>query len=284
MHPSAPDDLNGLLDAFDQTVQAVIDLGWSCREADFDTPTDCPGWTVKDQISHVVGAEKTFAGIRREKIRVPDYSHLKHDFARAVEIDVEARRGWSGRAVVTELADFHPERMAQLRGSDAGLDTVIGGIFGDDTTFGQHLRARISDVWVHEQDIRNALDRPGDLDSPAAAVFTASTLESLPRIAARVAQIEPGHAVVLEVTGPVMAREGVRVTIGADGRPYGELLFSGHDRPVGDEQLEVTTIRLTTDALTRRAAGRRSTSDIGFTVTGDEALARRLLDSLAFMP
>lgn len=280
MHPSAPDDLPGLLEAYDQCVQAVIDLGWSCREADFAAATECPGWTVKDQISHVVGLEKTFAGIHREPIDVPDYDHVLTDLARAVEVDVEARRSWPGRDVVTELADFHAERMEQLQVTGRGVDEVVGGAFGPDTTFGQQLRSRILDVWVHEQDIRAALDRPGDLDSAGAATFTGAVLEALPRIAARVARIEPGHAIVLDVTGPIVAREGARVTNGEDGRPYGELLFSGHDRPIGDEQLDVTTIQLTTDALTRRAAGRRSTDQIRYTVIGDEQVARRLLDAI----
>ena len=112
MHPAAPDDRTGLIDALDQTVQSVIDLGFGCREEDFDRPTHCPGWSVKDQISHVVGVEKSFAGIRAEPVVVPDYPHLRHDAGRDVEREVEARRGRTGRAVVAELADFHPERIA----------------------------------------------------------------------------------------------------------------------------------------------------------------------------
>jgi hypothetical protein len=56
-HPAAPEDLTGLVDAFAQTATSVLDLGRNLREADFGLPTDCPGWTVKDQISHVVGGE-----------------------------------------------------------------------------------------------------------------------------------------------------------------------------------------------------------------------------------
>lgn len=288
MHPAAPDGLSGLLDAFDQTVQAVIDLGWSCRDDDFATTTARPGWTIKEHISHVVATERTFAALRRREAPVPedaghDEEQLRDEFVRAVEADVLARNRWSGREVVTELADFHPERMRQLREYDADVETVIGGVMGADTTFGQALRARISDVWVHEQDIRGALGRPGDLDSPAAAVFTAAVLNALPRIAAVGARIDPGQAVVFDVTGPVQAREGVRVRIDEHGNPWGALLFSGKDRPEGDEQLEVTTIQLTTDALTRRAAGRRSTSEIRFTVNGDEELAQRLLDALVIV-
>src|SRR6478609_3351267 len=235
MHPAAPVDRDGLLDAFDQTVLSIIDLGYACRDEDFD---------------------------------------------RLTEQDVESRRAVSGREVVAELAEFHPERMASLRTADTELDTVVGGFFGPEATFGLQLRRRIIDLWCHEQDIRVALDRPGNLDSAAAAVFTAEILEALPRVAARVAGIEPGHAVVLDVTGPVQARGGVRISTGEDGRPFGETLFSGQGRLEGDEQLDVTSIQLTTDALTRRAAGRREVDDLRFTVHGDDAIARRVLESL----
>ena len=280
MHPAAPDDRNGLIDAFDHSVQSIIDLGHSCRDEDFEIQTECPGWTVKDQIAHVVGAEKSFAGMPRPQVEVPDYPHVHSDFARFVEVDVEARRGLSGREVVAELAEFHPQRVAELRASDADIDTVIGGFFGPETTFGDHLHRRIVDAWVHEQDLRAALDRPGNLDSASAAVFTADILAALPRIASRVAGIGAGHAVVLDVSGPVVARGGVRIITGDDGRPYGEALFSGNDRPQGEEQLDVTSIHLTTDALTRRAAGRRGVDEIHYTVTGDEDIARRVLEAL----
>jgi uncharacterized protein (TIGR03083 family) len=280
MHPAAPDDRNGLIDAFDHSVQSIIDLGHSCRDEDFEIQTECPGWTVKDQIAHVVGAEKSFAGMPRPQVEVPDYPHVHSDFARFVEVDVEARRGLSGREVVAELAEFHPQRVADLRASDADIDTVIGGFFGPETTFGDHLHRRIVDAWVHEQDLRAALDRPGNLDSASAAVFTADILAALPRIASRVAGIGAGHAVVLDVSGPVVARGGVRIITGDDGRPYGEALFSGNDRPEGEEQLDVTTIHLTTDALRGRAAGRRGVDEIHYTVTGDEDIARRVLEAL----
>lgn len=280
MHPAAPNDRNGLIDAFDHSVQSIIDLGMSCRDTDFDIQTECPGWTVKDQIAHVVGSEKSFAGLPRPDVRVPDYPHVRSDFARLVEEDVESRRAVPGREVVAELAEFHPERMEALRASEADLDTVVGGLFGRDTTFGQHLHRRIVDVWVHEQDLRAALDRPGNLDSAGAATFTADILAALPRVAARVAGIEPGHAVVLDVSGPVVARGGVRIITGDDGRPYGEALFSGHHRPEGEDQVDVTSIHLSTDALTRRAAGRRPVEEIHYTVTGDEEIARRVLEAL----
>lgn len=284
MHPSPPEDRDGLLDAFEQNCQAIIALGMSCRDSDFETPTECPGWTVKDQISHVVGAEKSFAGIPTPRVEVPDYAHIRSEAARRIEHDVEARRGIPGRLVVHELADHLPIRMAALRASKTPLDEVIGGYFGPDTTFGEQLRRRVLDTWVHEQDIRAALGRPGNLDSPGAAVFVDAIFRSLPRIIARDAQVPMGHAVVLDVTGPLIGREGARVVEGPDGRPVGEPLFSGSEPTATDEIPRFTGIKLTTDALTRRAAGRRGTDEIRYTVHGDEQVARRVLDALVITP
>lgn len=284
MHPAPPDDRNGLLDAFEQTVQAIIDLGWACRDDDFDRPTELAGYTVKDQIAHVVGAEKALASIPRLHRDVPEAEQVVADYAKQVADDVERRRAVPGKTVVSELAAFHPERMEQLRRSELELDTEVGGPVGRTATFGQQLHARIVDAWCREQDLRVALDRPGDLDSAAAAVVTAEILRSLPRIVAREALSAVGHDVVLDVSGPVVAREGVRVRTGDDGRPFGMLLYSGVARPEGQEQHSMTTIHLTTEALTRRAAGRRSVDDIHYTVSGDEAVARLLLEKLAIAP
>ncbi|MDN5764876.1 MAG: maleylpyruvate isomerase family mycothiol-dependent enzyme [Humibacillus sp.] len=280
MHPAAPDDHNGMLDAFEQTVQAIIDLGWACREEEFDLPTEYGGLSVKKQLAHVVASEKALAGIPRQ-LAANDSEMLPYGaFARTIEADVESRSRQTGKMVLQELAAFHPERMEQLRRAELELDSIIGGPFGPDTTFGQQLLLRTIDAWTREQDLRQALNSPGDLDSAGAALTTAEILRSLPRTVARTAQIEAGHDVVFDVTGPVVAREGVRVRAGDDGRPFGVLLYSGTDRPEGQESTGVTSIRLTTEALTRRAAGRRSVDEIHFSVIGDDEVAARVLEAL----
>ncbi|WP_347350551.1 maleylpyruvate isomerase family mycothiol-dependent enzyme [Intrasporangium sp.] len=284
IHPSPPEDRDGLLDAFEQNCQAIIELGMSCREADFEIQTECPGWSVKDQIAHVVGAEKSFAGIPTPRVEVPDYPYIRNDFGRRIEHDVEARRGIPGKLVVHELADHLPIRMAALRASTTPMDEVIGGIFGPETTFGEQLRRRVLDTWVHEQDIRAALDRPGNLDSPGAAVFVEAVFRALPRIVARDAHVPIAHAIVLDVTGPLMARDGARVVADAEGRPIGEPLFTGSEPTATDELPRITGIKLTTESLTRRAAGRRSTDEIRYTVHGDEQVAARVLDALVITP
>lgn len=281
LNPAPPDDLAGLVDAFTQTARAVLDLGRTCREEDFATPTDCPGWTVKDQISHVVGGELAMTDATPPHVEVPDYPWLRSDRARAIEVPVEARRPTSGPDVVHELEAVLDHRIATLARPDTSLDDLVPSPLGP-MPLGEILPTRVLDVWTHEQDIRHALGRPGNLDSPGAAIFVSTLFRLLPRIVAKDAGIEPGHSVILDLTGPVVGRAGVRVEAG-EGKPVGMPLFSGqgHDTRPGEES---TTITLSTDAACRRAAGRVDVDDLHYTVSGDEEIARRVLEALPFTP
>jgi uncharacterized protein (TIGR03083 family) len=282
LHPAAPEDLAGLVSAYQQTSQAVVDLGRSCSDADFDLPTACPGWTVKDQISHVVGLESWLHTGEVPKVDVPDYGHIRNEAGQFIERSVELRRRMVGQKVVDELETVVARRVAALSAPDVTLETVVRGPWGP-APVGESLRRRILDIWTHEQDIRQALGRPGDLDSGGATVFMDLLFAALPRLVAREAGIEPGNVVIIDSTGPVMGRAGVWVEPGEEGKARGIPLFSGiaHD---GDPLDVFTTITISTDCLTRRAAGRGGVDDIHFTVHGDEAVARRVLEHLVIVP
>ena len=187
-----------------------------------------------------------------------------------------------GQKVVDELETVVARRVAALSEPDVTLETVVRGPWGP-APVGESLRRRILDIWTHEQDIRQALGRPGDLDSGGATVFMDLLFAALPRLVAREAGIEPGNVVIVDSTGPVMGRAGVWVEPGEEGKARGIPLFSGiaHD---GDPHDVFTTITISTDCLTRRAAGRGSVDDIHFTVHGDEAVARRVLEHLVIVP
>ena len=43
LHPAAPEDLDGLVAAYQQTTQSLVDLGHTCSHADFDLPDGPPG-------------------------------------------------------------------------------------------------------------------------------------------------------------------------------------------------------------------------------------------------
>jgi uncharacterized protein (TIGR03083 family) len=285
-HPAAPEDFPGLVEAYRQATQAVIDLGHSCSDADFDRPTAAPGWTVKDQVAHVVGLESWMRTGSQPRVDVPDYPHVRNDLGRFTEVAVEQRRRVRGDKVVAELETVLAQRMDDLTGGPDATEPVdstrvVRTPLGDRPLI-DALRIRTLDIWTHEQDIRQALGRPGDLDSGGAAVFVDVLFSVFPRLVARDAAVPPGNVVILEVTGPVKGRAGVWVEQSDDGKPRGIPLFSGvaHD---GDPDDVFTTITASTDAVTRRAAGRGTVDDIHWTAQGDEDVARRVLENLVFV-
>lgn len=277
---TAAPDLTDLTAAYAHTVQAILDLGRSLREGDEERPTACPGWSVKDQFAHVVSLEAWVQGEAPPDIDVSDRPHVRNGLNAVVERFLESRRGRSLDELLEELDDLATTRLAHLEAESTSADDPALGPFGPTTLLGL-MQSRVFDLWVHEQDIRGAIGRPGNLDSPGAAHTVRSLFAALPRAVARTAEVPPGHAVILDLTGPVVGRAGVRVEE-HDGKPHGIPLFSGDTQEHSD--VVTTTITLSTEAATRRAAGRVTTADTHFTVVGDDDIARRVLDAIVIAP
>lgn len=287
IHPAAPDDLPGLVEAFRQTVQAVVDLGHGCRPDDFARPTPCPGWTALDHFAHVAAVEAYLDGAPNPDVELPERGHLHHEFAEWMERGVQARRGTTGADVVAELETLLHNRLSSLANPDLTVDTEVRAPIDTTLPLGKLLRLRLMDIWTHEQDLREVLDRPGDLDAVGASVFLETLDRSFPALMAKRLDLPEGTAVILDCTGPVTARIGVRMSRDADGRPWAHALFSGDAEAESDTppvEGPTTTIVLSTDSLTRRAAGRRTTVDTAYQAVGDEDLAARVLDALVITP
>lgn len=286
MHPSAPEDLPGLVQAFGHTAQAVVDLTFALSERDFDKETQCPGWTVKDQVSHITSLELAMLGRPDRAVEVPDAPHLKTDLGRSMESGVHLRRRRPGVEVVEELQRVLAERMAHLNNPDLSEDDLVDIPIGGQLPLRDALRLRIFDVWCHEQDIRTALGRIGNLDSPAAAVSVDWVLKYLPQIVVRRAGIEAGKVVMFELTGPVQARAGIRVEADSDGRTIGREMFSRGTDETGPIPVigKTTNIQMATEPFMRRAAGRQRVDELHYTVFGDEEVARKVLEALAITP
>ncbi len=290
IHPAPPDDLPGMVDAFRQTVQGIIDLGHSCRPEDFALPTACPGWSVQDHISHVAAVENYLETGEHEEVELTGTDHVRHEFGEWMEHGVQLRRRFPGPAVVSELETLLTARVATLSDPGLTLDSEVRSVMGRTARLGDLLRVRINDTWVHLQDIREALGRPGDLDTPAAATFVNTVVEHFPELVAQRVELPEGGAVILDCTGPVTARAGVRLVRAEDGSLLTHPLFTGESDTLGEdltqvqEQTSSTTIVLSTEALARRAAGRRPTSETAYRVVGDEELAARVLDALVITP
>jgi uncharacterized protein (TIGR03083 family) len=280
LHPPAPSDLGELVEAYAQTVQHVIDLGRTMRPADAARPTDCPGWTVLDQIAHVAATEAMVAGEPVPEVDVSHHAHVRHSFGELMEKYVESRRGRDLEEVLDELEERLAERLSVYRSGTEWAQVEVDSPLGR-VRAGDRLGVRTFDVWVHEQDVREAIERPGGLDSAAAAHSVAQLFAALPRIVAKDAGIEPGNAVVLDLTGPTVGRAGARVEE-HDGRARGIPLFTGE----ADEHPDVvsTSLTMSTAVAGRLMGGRRSPDDLHVVVHGDDDVARRVMAAMVITP
>ena len=91
---------------------------------------------------------------------------MRHAFGERIEKYVESRRGRDLAEVLDELEERLEERLRLYRSGTEWAERTVPGPFGS-TTMGDLLTVRIFDIWVHEQDIREALGRPGGLDTGA---------------------------------------------------------------------------------------------------------------------
>ncbi len=133
----------------------------------WDIPTGCPGWTVKDQLSHLVDYEARALGRPASGHEPGPLPHVKNEIGRANEVGVDARRVMSGAAVLDEFRQVTAERLAQLRRltpDDLAAQTATPA---GPATVADMLTLRLMDSWSHEQDIRRAVGRPGHTEGPA---------------------------------------------------------------------------------------------------------------------
>lgn len=298
LNPAPPDELGPMIDGYQQAVQSFLDVVYRCRDDDWDVATSCPGWTVRDQLAHVVAVEAHLAGQPQDDVEPVEGESGRATFLRWMEAGVQQRRDHSGPELAAELEELLQVRLAVLWSEGLDLDTEVPSVRATTAPLGELLAARLMDIWVHEQDVREALRHPGNLDSPGASTFLGALEDAFPRLVRRrVSGLEPGLGIIVESTGPVLGRFGVRVEESAEEDDGIALypLFTGHREdtdvtgpetpdPTGVVPNRVTIMRLSTDALTRRAAGRHSTADTHYKVVGDEALAERVLDAVVITP
>ncbi len=272
---SDQDRLQQLVEVWHRSAQDTIALLRSLDDAEWATPTELPGWDVRAIAAHLAHLESELAGIPQQRVEVPPAAHVKGLLGEFTEGGVIARASLSNAEIVDELESSVEKRYAELT-ADPPTDASapgpgFAGLMG--WSWETLLRNRPLDLWMHEQDIRRALGRPGGLDSPGAVHTAAVYAQSLPFVLGKKVGAPPGTSVVVQVTGSP-ADDGELVLaarVGEDGRgaPAGHLTEEPTARVVLDF---VSWIQL--------AGGRRASDDVPAEVHGDDELAGRLLANL----
>src|SRR5215204_6212354 len=200
------------VDMLQHVWHSMTELGASLDEVEWKAPSECPGWSVQDNLVHITAMERFILGDPLPTEDVPDdLPHVKNDVGRSNERWIESRRAWAGADALAEFVATTDARIAHLRTlDDDGFAADSWTPMGRGTV-AQLLGFRIFDSWVHEQDMRGALERPGDLDSDAARFSTGMMLDVLPYVVGKKVGAPEGSTVVLTLTGPIAATAAVVV-------------------------------------------------------------------------
>jgi len=261
-----------LVDALDGVWRSIVALGADLDANQWRAMTDCPGWTVQDNVAHLIGIEATLLGRPAPDHAAPDGPHIKNDIGKMNEVWVDWYRRKSGPEVLDAFRGVTNERMVVLRAcSEADFGAASWTPVGPGTVR-DLLPFRIFDSWAHEQDMRRALGRPGDLDSAAASVAMDRIGGALGYVVGKKVAPADGTTVVFDVRGAV----GRVISIGIDG---------GRAHAIDPEPADAT-VRISMDVETFLALGcgrwqaNEAVGDGRVELVGDETLGRRVVGEL----
>lgn len=252
--------------------ESVEQLCRDLDESDWARATCLPGWSVKDNLSHMVGTELMLDGEPAPDVDVAHLDHLRNDIATFNELWVESMRPQPGAEVLKRFREVTARRLTSLEAmTQEEFDAESFTPAGPDS-YGRFMRIRHFDCFLHEHDIREALGHDDRPDAEQLGLVLDEVSTGLGYVVGKKAGMPSGERVRIHVTGPVERDLDVEVAERAS-------LVERHD----DEP----TVQLTLPAMlyVRLAGGRRSAEPhLGSEIElgGDEELARRLATSLAF--
>jgi uncharacterized protein (TIGR03083 family) len=268
------DVLPGLFAVWD-SIDALLE---GLPESAWQAPTPLPAWCVRAVVSHIIGTESFLEGIAppQPDIDVKALDHVRNDIGAMNECWVRHLSAESGTSVLEwyrVLTNRRREVLSTM--SDDEWNAEMPTPAGMDS-YGRFMRIRVFDCWMHEQDIRMALQRPSsddELEGPASELSLDEIAATMGFVVGKLAKAPDGSRVHFDLTGP-LARS-IRVSV--DGRAQVVDDFGGQE--------PTATIRLDALQFTRLTGGRPMCSARAQDIElgGDKEMAAQIVERLNFV-
>lgn len=277
MRPAAP---VLVLDLFPEERAALLEVLRSIMVEEWRVPSPCPGWSVGDIALHLLGDDLNILSRARDsRMQGQSQEHAVQWDELVARINasnqrwVEATRFLSPR-VVADLLETTGEWTLEYfsgPGSDDFVETVSWAGPGPAPSW-LWIAREYTERWTHQQQIRDALRRPGLREARFFAPVLATFMRALPRTYEQV-EAQEGTTIEVRVTGDAGGTWSLRRE---EGRWQ---LYEGAERdPQALVRLEQDAAwRLFTRALDKGAARR------ALSLEGDDRLGRQVLDAVAII-
>ncbi len=239
---------------------------------DWDRPTPCPGWDVRANVAHIIGTEWMMAGRPAPEVPVDRDAlpHVRNDIGAFNEAWVLAHAGTDPAELLAMLREIVPGRLAALRAmSPEEWEKESFTPAGPDA-YGRFIRIRVFDCWMHEQDIRDAVGRPGHTAGLPVEVAIDEMAAAMGFAVGKRAGAPDGSSVTFDLID--LDR---RIHVVVDGRAA---VVDALDGPA------TVTLRLGTHAFSRLAGGRATLAELDdpIEIDGDAALGEQILTRMAY--
>lgn len=258
-----------VLELIEQEWSSIDELCSELTPKEWNKPTDCPGWTVKDQLAHMCALESMLLGEKPAPPLAENPPHVRNEMGVVNEAGIEARRALSPEEILAEFLEVTTARLKVL-GEAGDWGAEVQGLLGR-APLREVIAVRLLDCFYHEQDIRRATSKPGHLNGDVARFLFERMKNVTARIVARNAQAPDGSSVAFDVDG---SRWLVQVSGGRGAIAEGA--------PAKPDELIKTDL----EAFFMLTGGRRTPEllqkDGRLTITGD--LARRVAKNASILP
>lgn len=259
--------------------EAIGNFCADLTDEDWKVYTDCSSWTVQDNLSHMTGTELFLAGEQPPEIDLGDTSHLKNDIAKLNELWVTQRRTWPSSEVLEEFNKVTKSRLETLSNlSDEEWEaegmTPVGM-----SPYIRFMQIRVLDCWMHEQDMRMALSKPGSQEGAPIEICLDEIALAMGFVVGKKAGAPDGSKVEFDLSGSAARSIKVQVTDGRAGLvdDFGEpdILF---------QMKAITFTRLAGGRITaKELLGKHPDAIMVESAEDFKEVAESILDNLGYM-
>ena len=242
-------------------------------DAEWATPTCLPGWDVQAVVAHLIGTESMLLGDAAPAVEIDRETavHVRNDIGSFNEAWVVAVADEPPAEVLARFRDRVTLRLDALGRTDQDAWDAVGFTPAGQDTYGRFMRIRTFDCWLHEQDIRDAVGRPGGEDGAPVVLALDEMTSAIGYVVGKKAGAPQGSRVRFALTGPTARTIDVEV---------------GERAAVVDELSGPPTVTLTMPAgvFARLGGGRVDPTSVGdeVTIDGDADLGARIVANMAF--
>jgi uncharacterized protein (TIGR03083 family) len=267
-----------IADLFPEVLDSLLKLLSGLSAEEWQKPTACPGWSVKDVALHLLGGEIGNLSSRRDGYTMSGASITGWDELVGFVNDwneswVRAARRISPRLLIALLEFTGGQMCDYFRSLDPyAMGGAVSWAGPEPAPVWLDLAREYTERWHHQQHIRDAAGQPGLKEARYMAPALATFVWGLPRAFGMTPAAE-GTAVTLTIAGASGGRWSLRREGGA-----WRLLAGAAERPAAEVTLdEDLAWRLFTRGLGRDAARERAA------LSGDRALGLKVLDTISII-